>query len=341
MKRILSLTLCAALLLTTAFSVPYQSSEGSLRTIAAASVTAQPGDYISVPITLENDSTEEVFIIDRLRIDFDSTALEWATIPYTDGRLGDFTPEVPLNAFTESYGHLDLVSSELGTLESGVLITFHFKVKENAPSGNIPLAISVGYVTNYDLDFIDCSLVSGNVKIIRYGDATNTGVINASDATFLRSYLANYENLPNYFNYDNADVNGDGVIDDADLELLRRYLAATDPTTVILGPPTTLTLNISTNNEYTIALEADALSTAPNTYTIKYDPAALQLLDFAAQIGMNITTPGAVVGTPLTIVSHSDGTIVFSVAKGTPNGLVTVVRFKAIVTGTTDIFVGG
>jgi peptidoglycan/xylan/chitin deacetylase (PgdA/CDA1 family) len=71
-----------------------------------------------------------------------------------------------------------------------------------------------------------------------YGDVDGNGIINSADVTLLRRRVAqgNENNLPNSYNRANADVNGDGTIDANDVTLLRRYVAATDPSTVPLGP---------------------------------------------------------------------------------------------------------
>jgi peptidoglycan/xylan/chitin deacetylase (PgdA/CDA1 family) len=74
-----------------------------------------------------------------------------------------------------------------------------------------------------------------------YGQVRDAGYISAADLTLLTRYLDapdrsafRVEN-PN-FNLLNADVNGDGRIDEADVALLAQYLAATE-TVVLLGPP--------------------------------------------------------------------------------------------------------
>jgi uncharacterized repeat protein (TIGR02543 family) len=73
---------------------------------------------------------------------------------------------------------------------------------------------------------------------ILYGDVDGDGVIDAADVTLLRRYIA-AENKDMFlienprFNRDNADVNGDGFIGPDDVALLRMYIAGFD---VVLGP---------------------------------------------------------------------------------------------------------
>jgi PKD repeat protein len=74
-----------------------------------------------------------------------------------------------------------------------------------------------------------------------YGDVNGDGVINAADITLLRRYIAatdkeEFRENNKTFVPENADANGDGVIDTADVTLLRKHLTATNPATVPLGP---------------------------------------------------------------------------------------------------------
>lgn len=75
-----------------------------------------------------------------------------------------------------------------------------------------------------------------------YGDLNDDGVINAADVTLMRRYLAvpPHERAAfaaaNGINRANMDVNGDGQVNEADLARLMQHVAATDPSTVPLGP---------------------------------------------------------------------------------------------------------
>ena len=62
------------------------------------------------------------------------------------------------------------------------------------------------------------------------GDVDNDGVIDAADISLLRRYIAAEDKNAFLsenpdFNEDNADVNGDGIINAEDVALLRRYVA--------------------------------------------------------------------------------------------------------------------
>jgi RHS repeat-associated protein len=80
------------------------------------------------------------------------------------------------------------------------------------------------------------------IQVIRYGDVDGDGVIDAADVALLRAFIAavcrdEFVDRIHWFNIRNADVNGDGVIDDADVLLLRQYLASSNKANFHLGPP--------------------------------------------------------------------------------------------------------
>jgi alpha-tubulin suppressor-like RCC1 family protein len=99
------------------------------------------------------------------------------------------------------------------------------------------------------------------------------------------------------------------------------------------------------NQTYTIALNASDIDTfSGKIYTINYVPARLQLLDFAAQTASPNIAAGAVAGTPLTIVSHANGVLKFTVDRNIPSGyswsgVLTMLQFRALGNGATVISV--
>ena len=107
----------------------------------------------------------------------------------------------------------------------------------------------------------------------------------------------------------------------------------------------TITFPITQDNEYRITLSAfDIASFDSSTYTVVYDPTKLQLLDAAGQAYGAHTTAGAIPGTGITIVSASSGTLELALDKNIPSGrtwsgAITVLKFKALVSGTAVVYV--
>jgi hypothetical protein len=87
---------------------------------------------------------------------------------------------------------------------------------------------------------------NNNVQLSRFalyrrGDVNGDGLVNASDVTMLRGYIAAedktaFRSANPAFCLHNADLNGDGFINSADITLLRRRIAATNPANVPFGP---------------------------------------------------------------------------------------------------------
>ena len=104
-----------------------------------------------------------------------------------------------------------------------------------------------------------------------------------------------------------------------------------------------LEMSLTANQEYIIPLTVENLvSFVGETFTLNYDTAKLQLLDFAAQTGKNTISTGAVSGTQLTIVSHTNGVLKFTVGKSIPSGktwsgVITIVKFKGLSSGSATI----
>ncbi|MDR1157072.1 MAG: S8 family serine peptidase [Oscillospiraceae bacterium] len=105
----------------------------------------------------------------------------------------------------------------------------------------------------------------------------------------------------------------------------------------------TMTLQATANEVYNISVKGNNIGSFGGvTYTVTYDPSKLELQDFAAQAKRAITTPGTVAGTGLTIVSHSNGVLTFTVQKTIPSGrkwsgVLTVLKFRALSTGSSSL----
>jgi hypothetical protein len=145
-----------------------------------------------------------------------STALQKVTVPVRYFREKDGTAQMPLSAldniarFTMFLGTKTQAGVDFGSYTAGVMV----------------------------MDDIELIFAG-------FGDVNGNGEIDAADVTMLRNYIAYvagsgstasfYTRNPG-FNLLAADVNGDGFINSADITLLRRWLAATEKSTVPLGP---------------------------------------------------------------------------------------------------------
>ena len=104
-----------------------------------------------------------------------------------------------------------------------------------------------------------------------------------------------------------------------------------------------LELSVVLDHLYIVSIKMEDTDTfIGKTFTLEYNAAELSLIDFATQTSEKNVITGTVSGTPLTILSHSNGVLTFSVDKLLPagytwSGIVTLLSFKALQNGTTEI----
>ena len=114
---------------------------------------------------------------------------------------------------------------------NGKIVTFTFKVKDNAQEGttNVSLTYTMGNIIDFDLQPVEFIAIDGVLTIIDYipGDVNMDGEVNAIDVAFIRRHLANWNGYEEVC-IDAADVNKDGTVNATDVALLRRYLANWD-----------------------------------------------------------------------------------------------------------------
>jgi hypothetical protein len=120
--------------------------------------------------------------------------------------------------------------------------------------------------------------------------------------------------------------------------------SVTGTATLTLTPAAaSVALQATAGGTYHVSVKGSQISSfAGTTYTVAYDPAQLELLDFAAQAKRARTAPGAAEGTGLTIVSHSDGLLAFTVQKTLTggrkwSGALTVLKFRALSSGSSTV----
>jgi hypothetical protein len=114
-------------------------------------------------------------------------------------------------------------------------------------------------------------------------------------------------------------------------------------TLTLTSSAVSMTWQATANGIYSISVKGNNISAfTGTTYTVTYDPSKLELQDFAAQAKRGQTTPGAAVGTGLTLVSHNNGALTFTVQKAiqsgyTWSGVLTILKFKALSTGSSTL----
>jgi hypothetical protein len=114
-------------------------------------------------------------------------------------------------------------------------------------------------------------------------------------------------------------------------------------TLTLTSSAVSMTLQATANKIYHVSVKGNNVSSfSGTTYTVTYDASKLELQDFAAQTKQGKTAPGAVTGTGLTIVSHSNGVLTFTVQKTISSGykwsgVLTVLKFRALSTGSNSL----
>jgi ribosomal protein S18 len=125
-------------------------------------------------------------------------------------------------------------------------VTLDLRVKDTAQTGLSHVSLTLERLYNfYGSTYRDHmhAVTDGSVSVDsnNYGDVDGDGVIDSADVTLLRRYVAasdkgDFLDRNPGFNLENADVNGDSRIDSADITLLRRYIAASNKSLTPLGP---------------------------------------------------------------------------------------------------------
>lgn len=189
------------------------------------------GKTVDVTVSLANNPG---IIGTRFTLSYDTSKLSLTAVNngsvFADSTFisSDSISAMPYTVYWE-----DALASSNNT-SNGTLVTFTFKVLDNAETGSTPIEITVddGSTFNYDLDNVKFVAVNGSIDISNRtpGDVNGDGVVNSKDLVILRRYLANWNNVE--IDESNADVNGDGVVNTKDVVIIKRYLAGWNVTLV-------------------------------------------------------------------------------------------------------------
>lgn len=109
---------------------------------------------------------------------------------------------------------------------NGTILVLIFEIPQGADVGaiyNISASYMHGNVINEKLEAIDLEIVNGSITVVNeIGDVNDDGIVDVADVIVLRRYLAGgYDVVIDEFA---ADMDGDGHITVADVVLLRRFL---------------------------------------------------------------------------------------------------------------------
>ncbi len=205
--------------------VPEESVPEDAPKLKVESVTTYVGGTVDVRVWIENNPG---VIGMNLNMEYDSNQLELLAV--ADGGLmsGEklFGDQLSQNPYTLVWE--DAFATENNTA-NGVLVTFTFKVKDNATVGDIVLNLSYTTIINVALEHVAFATIDGVITVVDYisGDVNDDGNVNGLDVAVFRRHLANWEGYEE-INESAADVNRDGVVDLIDVVILRRYLAGWD-----------------------------------------------------------------------------------------------------------------
>ncbi len=225
MKRILSVVLCLILVF---MIIPMNEvSAGVVPTITVSKAIANRGENVKVSISIVNNPG--IMAMDFC-ITYDITALEY--VGYEEGYLSNYNIKDHNNK-----GLLYFVNIEdTERNENGTMLTFLFKVKDNAELGSYEFCIVNNNPEKHgeslhnsfsdaEENFIVPIVDNGSVKIIdinpQKGDVNGDGNVNGRDYAVLIQFINNW-NVE--IVKEAADVNNDGKINGRDYAMLMQYL---------------------------------------------------------------------------------------------------------------------
>jgi hypothetical protein len=106
----------------------------------------------------------------------------------------------------------------------------------------------------------------------------------------------------------------------------------------------TIKIDAIQGKAYNVSLNAKgSTDIGSKVFTVTYDTSRLQLVSAAGQAKIPQTTPGKILGTDITILSHANGVLKIEVnrpAISAYTGVVSVLQFKGIAGGTAQVVLG-
>ncbi len=195
-------------------------------TVTVSSLKATSGREVEISISIENNPGIAGY---EITLNFDNTVLTPVSVANGDVFNGELTSNIHNGEDLSKFTFVTATYAKTtNTEKNGTLVTFKFKVKDDAPIGKTALTLDCK-VTNQSLDDVSLNKVNGVIEVIDciYGDINGDAEVDIKDAVLLAQRLAKWEVTIDEVA---ADVNVDGVIDIKDAVLLAQYLAKWDVT---------------------------------------------------------------------------------------------------------------
>lgn len=192
--------------------------------LVLSSSKAAPGQTVDITVQIKNNPG---IVAASLQIAYDNTRLMLMDVQ-DNGLLGS-------SSFIHGNDYSDVPFtvlwvnslSQVNYSEDGVLVTFTFKVLEDAPIGEtgITLNYSKNSTLNVELDEVAFAVSSGCIGVTKHisGDVNGDNMVDLKDVVTLRRYLSGGWAVE--IDSTNADVNADKEVDLKDVIILRRYLS--------------------------------------------------------------------------------------------------------------------
>jgi hypothetical protein len=196
--------------------------------VSVSSVTASPGDSVTVAVSAESSLGVAGFTLD---VEYDQARLTLAEVD-ADSLGGQYV----VGQGQAGRSRIVWVGDAPITAD-GPLYYITFIVADDAADGAAQLTIS-GDLADKSGDMLDAAFRGGQIDIVNftYGQINGDDKIDISDVVLLKSYLlGDIEFTPRQLRA--ADVNRDGVVAAADLLMLMKYIAGGYD--VELGKPVT------------------------------------------------------------------------------------------------------
>lgn len=182
----------------------------NIPSIKVGNITAQAGDVVEVPVTVENNPGFNAFSFELV---YDDTALT----------LESVTPSPSLGGQFYASRRLIWVAPADYTAD-GEILTLKFKVNDNsAGEYKISILCQTGNICNYNEEDVNFTFVEGAVTTAYLGDVNGDGKINLYDLQTMKYILAGTDEYEIVMA--RCDIDGDSRINLNDLADLKKLLA--------------------------------------------------------------------------------------------------------------------